>query len=523
MVNTVINRYNQGMRNGLFLLIITIILAGCGFKSTSSVPGGSIPLSINQAENMDLKDKKVQQAVVAGQFYPSDADELKQMIDKYLQTPVAIKLAPPRAIIVPHAGYQYSGQTAAYAFKQIQGWGYKRVIVMAPSHYEHFVGASILDVDYYQTPLGLIKISPVVKELLSYDIFSIVPSAHDREHSLEVELPFLQVVLADFELIPIIVSASNSFDQVQAITEAIKPFLDDETLLVISTDFTHYGPNYGYLPFTDNQAVGIKKIDDKAFGFIKQLAAAKFYNYVKDSQVTIDGGTVIPIVLSALSATEVKQLQYDTSGRQLNDYTNSVSYAAFAFYDKTALDLDDKQKSYLLKLARQSVEAAVNGQPLPQPDESSIDVRFLIKQGVFVGLEKQGNLRGSIGYLSPYKPIYQAVIDNAKSAALNDQRFSPVAPAELKDIKVGVSILSVPTLLTKDNYQQKLDQLRPGIDGLVLQQGNQQATYLPTVWQDLTDKLSFLNNLSKKAGWPSNAWQDANTLWYTYQALHLGE
>jgi len=497
-----------------FLIIILLILFLTGCSQSATVPGGSILLSTNQN---NMTNENIRQPMVAGQFYPNDAGKLQAMIDGYLQTVVVNKLAPPQAIIVPHAGLEFSGATAAPAFKQLQGWEYDRVVLIGPSHQQYFRGAAVLAEDYYQTPLGQIKIAEVNKELVDNELFELRSDVFDNEHALEIELPWLQTVLDEFELIPIIIGSDNSYEQLQAISQTIRDLLTDKTLLVVSTDFLHYGPNYNYVPFIDNLPENIQQIDEQAFTYIQVKDGLGFYNYIKDSGATIDGMTIIPVALEIFSNSEVVKLKYETSGNLFGDYTNSVSYAAFSFYEQTNLNLTSDQQDYLLKLARQSLTAAVNNQTAPKVDLDNIDKRLLIRQGVFVTLEKDGQLRGCIGYIPPYQSIAQAVIDNARSAALNDHRFNPVRSEELNDITVEVSVLSVPTLLTDKS------KLIPGVDGLVLQLGNKQATYLPQVWEDLSDRESFLSSLSQKAGLTKDAWQNLESLWYVYQAVHFRE
>jgi len=517
--------------------IIFLLFACVGFFTVQPVPAQTLLTKNTNLERLldQLKSwffthpdnpsfmKKIRPPSVAGQFYPKDPNDLTKIVHKYLDNTVPLKLAPPKAILTPHAGYAYSGATAAHGFGQLTGWDYDRVILIGPSHREYFAGASIPDVTHYQTPIGDIEVSEVTQVLLKNDHFFSHETAHNEEHALEVELPFLQEVLGDFELIPVLIGSANSFEQVQQIAESLKPYLDDKTLLVVSTDFTHYGPNYGYVPFTDNHEANIKTIDQKAFDLIRNKAAEGFFNYVRDSKVTIDGGSVVPVLLHLFPDAESKLLDYQTSGELTADYTNSVSYASFAFYEKTDLDLTDSQKKYLTKLAQESLHKSVKNEPITPINSSKVDDRLKSKQGVFVTLEESDQLRGCIGYIAPQKSIYQAVIDNARSAALHDSRFSPVSTSELSDIDLEISILSVPTLLTGKNVEEKYEKLRPGIDGLVLQLNGLQSTYLPQVWGQLPDKDLFLSSLCEKAGFKPDAWKNNDMLWYTYQAVHFSE
>jgi AmmeMemoRadiSam system protein B/AmmeMemoRadiSam system protein A len=488
-----------------------LFLGGCAEREI--VSGGSILLSTNQN---NMINQSVKLAQVAGQFYPADSGELRQLIDNYLQSATVQRLAPPQAIIVPHAGLEYSGATAARAFKQLVGWQYDRVVLIGPSHHQYFNGAAVLDDDYYQTPLGNVKIAALNKDLANEALFAVRPEVFDGEHSLEIELPFLQTALDDFELIPIIVGGDNSYEELQTIAQTVRRLLTENSLLVVSSDFLHYGPNYNYVPFIDNQAENIRQIDTRALSYILNHDGRGFYDYLHDSEATIDGLSVIPLATEIFADSLVVQLGYETSGNLLDDYTNSVSYAALAFYQESSLDFTGQEQEYLLTLARQALTAAVSGTSVPEISQEEVAKRLLVKQGVFVTLKKAGQLRGCIGYISPYENIAQAVINNAQSAALHDYRFSPVTAEELSAIQIEISILSVPELLVDHAA------LRPGIDGLVLQLGEKQATYLPQVG-DLPDQAEFLGSLSLKAGFAEDAWQDSAAVWYTYQAFHFSE
>ena len=191
---------------------------------------------------MKFSFDRVRKSVVAGTFYPAEIKKLRSMIHEFLDNTQKYKMAMPKALIVPHAGYAYSGSIAAQAFSQLEGFSYKKVILIGPSHYENFSGASVVDADFYETPLGKVKIYNKVRTLLKNKNFVQNKYAHIREHSLEVELPFLQEVLGDFELLPLVVGPDTSFQQLQEITEEIKKYMDDETLLDNCTDFSHYGP-----------------------------------------------------------------------------------------------------------------------------------------------------------------------------------------------------------------------------------------------------------------------------------------
>ncbi|MCD6460923.1 AmmeMemoRadiSam system protein B [bacterium] len=289
-------------------------------------------LAVNNAQGGD----KVRQSILAGSWYPASADALRKTVDDYIgKANPDLSLSQKRviALISPHAGYQYSGQAAAYGYKLLKGnQDIKRVIILAPSHHFGFRGLSILDVDAYETPLGTI---PVDKEaadkLRQYPLIQSIAQAHAREHSIEIQLPFIQRTLKNFKLVPIIVGQLRSED-FELLSKALKPFVDDTTLIVASSDFTHYGHNFGYLPFYDDIKNNLANLDGKAVSEIIAEDFNGFRSYIKKTGITICGRDPISLLLKLVPANSTaKQLIYYTSGDVTGDYTNSVSYVSIVF------------------------------------------------------------------------------------------------------------------------------------------------------------------------------------------------
>lgn len=464
---------------------------------------------------------RIRKPAVAGSFYPQNQETLLASLQKLYAGTQRIQKSYPKALIVPHAGIVYSGQTAAHSFAQVMGADYRRVIVLAPSHHAFFSGASIADVDAYETPLGLVKLSPIVSDLLDYNLFESHPTAHKSEHSIEVELPFLQMIFEDFELVPILVGSGNSFENLKQIADVLRPYIDDQTLVVVSTDFTHYGQHYGSVPFTENVSENIEKTDEKAFDFITDKDSQGIFDYIESSDITIDGQSVLPLVAEIFPETDVQLFDYTQSGDITGDYDLSVSYAAFGFYEPAYLNLNEDQKQELLDIARKTLEESFDGGSY-FIDKQTYD-RFRVKQGVFVTLKKNGDLRGCIGYIEPHLSLYDAVQKNTINAAYRDSRFEPVSKEELDDILIEISILSVPRLMKEKTASKRFMALKPGVDGLILEKGMQTATFLPQVWDHLPDKTEFLEHLCQKVGLSNDCWKDEDVQWYTYQADHFQE
>ena len=296
--------------------------------------------SINYAEDYLFGDlpgegQNVREPAVAGRFYPDAGAELSKKINKYLDKALIEGLpGKPVAIISPHAGYQYSGTIAAYGYKTLKDYGYKRVIVLAPSHYSRYRGASILDVEAYKTPLGLVRLNQgICNNLINNPpFFGTFKNAHKREHSLETQLPFLQTVLGDdFELIPVLISRLNN-EEFDFIADKLRPLINEDTLIVVSSDFTHYGYGYDYVPFRKDVEANLRKLDYGAFERILALDFHGFFQYKRATGITACGFMPIALMMKLLpSDVQGKILQYDTSGNILGNFDSSVSYASIVF------------------------------------------------------------------------------------------------------------------------------------------------------------------------------------------------
>ncbi len=296
--------------------------------------------SISHAEDYLLEElpgeaRNVREPVVAGRFYPDSKTELSKKINNYMDKASIVNLpGKPVAIIAPHAGYQYSGSVAAHSYKAIKDYGFKRVILLAPSHYSRYRGASILDVDAYKTPLGLVKLNQgICNNLINNPPFiGTFKNAHKREHSLETQLPFLQAALGnDFELIPILISRLSN-EEFDFIADKLRPLIDEDTLIVVSSDFTHYGYGYDYVPFKKDVEASLRKLDHGAFERIIALDFNGLFNYKKATGITACGFMPVLLMMKILpDNVQGKILKYETSGSILGDFNTSVSYASIVF------------------------------------------------------------------------------------------------------------------------------------------------------------------------------------------------
>ncbi|MGD0573729.1 MAG: AmmeMemoRadiSam system protein B [Sedimentisphaerales bacterium] len=497
-----------------------------------------LPKSAGAAESKAQNQPQIARSVLTspmGQmgWHENDPNALAKQVEGFFQKAQVQSADDVVAIISPHAGYAYSGQTAAFGVKAAKA-KYKRVIVIGPSHQVPMLDVlSVLgDATHYKTPLGEIPLdTEFINKLLQSPLFKDIPQAYRTEHSVFMQLPLLQYRLSDFKLVPI-VAGQCSPQTVQKAASILKSLVDSNTLVVASSDFVHYGPNYDYVPFDQNIPEGLKKLDMGAYDYISKLDSTGFSQYCDKTGATICGRVPIAILLSMLpSGTRPELLKYTTSGELTNDFTNSVSYLSVVFHgnwqkqntvepaktDTAALIQEDHKK--LLLLARRTIEFYLQKGIVPTPEELGVPVSeaMKIRRAAFVTLNKNSDLRGCIGEIFPSQPLYKSVIANAINAAVNDWRFTPVTKDELSSIKIEISALTVPQSIESYN------QIRIGTDGVVLSKGGQMALFLPQVATEQRWTLEeMLTHLSLKAGLPENAWKSGASF-QVFQAEVFGE
>jgi hypothetical protein len=484
-----------------------------------------------QVRPTESAQKNVLRSALAGSWYPADANTLSQQIQAFFEKSNVQPMNDVIALILPHAGYQYSGQAAASGASTVAGQ-YKRIVVIGPSHrmsMEEIL--SVPRVTHYETPLGQTPLDvEFINSLLKHSVFQNVPVTHQYEHSVQIELPLLQYCQKDFKLVPI-VAGRCSPGTIAKVGSILKGMIDPNTLVVVSSDFVHYGPNYRYVPFKENIPEGIKKLDMGAYERIAKLNGEKFLQYIDETGATICGHVPIAILLSMLKAdTKAELITYATSGELTGDFTNSVSYLSIAFCgqwqncpqvepEADAPDLTEQDKKQLLALARRTINYVLEKRKLPQPAELGVTVTDAMRfpQGAFVTLKKNTRLRGCIGDIFPQRPLYRSIIMNAIRASLNDRRFPSVTQEECDDITIEISVLTVPEPVSSP------DEIRIGTDGVVLSKEGRSAVYLPQVAPEQGwDLEQTLAHLSHKAGLPPDAWKkDANFL--VFQAVVFGE
>ncbi len=466
----------------------------------------------------------VRQPAVAGSFYPADPKTLTAMIDDMLAKASVKPISDPiLAVVAPHAGYQFSGPVAAYTYAALQGHKFTRVVVIAPSHFEALAFTSVYNGDAYATPLGTVKVDKTFAAQLAKINSSIrlsgqghTPTPQASEHALEVQLPWLQRVLGDFELVPIIMG-DQSYESSRALGVALAKLIHtDDTLIVASSDMSHYHPY--------DDAV---KIDHKT---LNALQAWDYFSMSRNFQERVweacGGAPIVAAMIAAerRGANQALVLKYANSGDTSGDHSRVVGYSADIFVKtsstKTAepsFSLSRKDKNELLALARNSVEYAVREkkayEPAPVANEALSQER-----GAFVTLKEAGELRGCIGYTSALKPLYLAVRDTATLAALRDSRFRPVSESELGRLSYEVSVLS-PLRRVAD-----IRQIKVGQHGLLMTNGDNEGLLLPQVpVEQKWDRQTFLEETCRKAGMHKACWKDENTDIFMFSAVVFGE
>lgn len=474
--------------------------------------------------------KNVLDSPLAGMWYDADAKTLAAEIDRYIADADTRPLDTVQALVLPHAGYRYSGAAAASGLKAAGGRPYKRVIVMGPSHRAFMDGyAHVSDATHIATPLGEVPLDlDAIAALLKHPEFRVVRNVDASEHCVQIQLPLLQRTLKTFQLVPIVVGTVDD-GAVKRMATILLDIVTPDTLVIASSDFTHYGASFGYKPFDDNILENLKQLDLGAWEHIQKKDAAGFKRYVDDTGATICGRHPISILLSMLpGASEAQLLNYDTSGRMTGDTSTSVSYMSIAFTGlwpekKTAPEsagvsedpLPSQDKALLLKLARGVLESYIKTGKKAQPEDLGIEITPAMRptMGAFVTLTLNGQLRGCIGEIFPRRPLYEAVMERAIDAGVNDPRFNMVTEKELPMLEYEISALTPPVPV--NSYQD----IVIGKHGMVIQKHGRSAVFLPQVAPEQHWTLEeTLTHLALKAGLPQDAWKEGAT-WTVFEAI----
>ena len=507
------------MTKDTFRLAIALVTAGLAIvvACSSSETSGKSPKEV----------EKVRKPAVAGTFYPGQPSELRQMINEFLRNVAPIQTqGEVIGIVCPHAGYVYSGQVAAYSYTTVKNNSYDVVCLVGPSHRIYVNEAAVYSSGSFETPLGVVEIHQEIAKALIDSRHGFVDDAgpHLMEHSLEVQLPFLQTVLRDFKIVPILIGdvpTSRCEEFGKALADCVR---GKKVLLVASSDLSHY-PAYEDANKVDNEttrswkSMNLEEVSSKE-GQILQRGT-------RNLSCTMCGSSAIMIVMAAskaLGADTVNILKYMNSGDVSGDKSGVVGYVAAAFIksagrteketaerqEEKEFSLTKVERKRLLSIARGSIEATLSGKPLPKFDITEPTLK--IHCGAFVTLRRDGDLRGCIGRLVADRPLYEVVSTMAVAAATEDSRFRPVTLPELAKIHIEISVLS-PLKKMSD-----LKELELGRHGVYISRGMRSGCYLPQVADETGwSREEFLSHCcAEKAGLEPDAWKkDADVFLFT--------
>ena len=464
--------------------------------------------------------EQLRESVLSGTWYPAHPNLLKEQLGTFLNR---VKTAEQQGrligLIVPHAGYRYSGPIAAHAYKLLERHHFKTVVIIAPSHYVRFKGASVYDRGGYRTPLGIV---PLDYELIAAikrknpDI-RYVSAAHSKEHSLEIQLPFLQLVAPDIKLVPIVMG-EQGLAACQKIARTLAECVRDRSvLLVASTDLSHF---HSYERATQLDGIVIRHVRQMdSEGLSRDLA--------RGACEACGGGPMIAVMLAAgiLGADHSEILYAANSGDVTGDRSRVVGYMAAALWSLsqkgdsadrrpkkiTAERLTEKERAVLHQIVRQSIEAHFSGREIALPTNLSLPLKE--KRGAFVTLRKKKKLRGCIGQIVGHYPLCETVSQMAVAAAFQDPRFLPVQKDELPELEYEISVMS-PLMRVRDWRAVEV-----GTHGLYIRQGVRSGLLLPQMAVEYGwDRVTFLEQVCRKARLPEQAWKDPDTQIFIFSA-----
>jgi hypothetical protein len=522
----------------IVVLAIMLLVAACAGPTATPVPTKTPEPMVALTATAMPAPGEVRKPAVAGQFYPDDAEQLSIIIDVFLaQAEEGGTEGPePIAIIVPHAGYVFSGQVAAYAFKQVEEVDYEAIVVVGTNHSAPgFRKVSVYAEGAFETPLGLVPVdTELAKALIAADERIVFDrGVHRDEHSIEVELPFLQKLCPGQAIVPVIVGEPSP-ENCQALSEALAEVLSGKkALIVASSDLSHY-PTYDDACRVDMATLAaIETMDPQQ---LTETISQYMSEGIPELYTLCCGEGPIRVAMMAakkLGANQATVLKYANSGdTPFGDRDRVVGYGAVMFWKgqgnltsfvlpsppsppQEPVPLNSNERDELLVIARQTIAQFLETGTVPHFEVS--EPNLFQERGCFVTLKNHGELRGCIGHLVPQRPLYLTVQNVAISAAINDPRFSPVTREELKDISIEISVLS-PIEPIAD-----VSEIQVGRHGLVIVQRQNQGVLLPQVPTEQDwDRDEFLRQICLKAGLPEDAWQEEAQL-YVFTAEVFGE
>jgi AmmeMemoRadiSam system protein B/AmmeMemoRadiSam system protein A len=506
------------------LLVFPLVLSACTAPTTAPIatPGTeaieTLPLPSTSLPSPTTPPGQIRPSAIAGTWYPGDLDELMAMVDGMLAATTRID-GEPIGLIVPHAGYVYSGPVAATGFRQLEGAPYDVAVIIASDHQPPLSSPiSVWAEGGFETPLGVVPVDVELAQALVEADLRITAdyAAHEGEHPIEIELPFLQRVCPGCSIVPVLMGDASE-ETVQALAEALLAVLPGRRAVVVaSSDLSHY-PSYDDALIVDGMTLGAVETFDPAQ--VRAAIAASMAEGVSNLATCACGEGPILVTMrvsQGLGADTVTILQYANSGDSpYGDQEQVVGYGAVMFWRYEPPELTEAQREELLSLVRTTLEGYLENGSIP-PYETN-DLALVRRSAVFVTLKQGSELRGCIGHTRADLPLYQVVQQMAVAAATEDPRFPPLTPDELAEVTVEISILSPFRRVTD------VEQIGVGVHGLMIFKDGHQGLLLPQVpVEQGWDRDEFLANLCLKAGLLEGCWREGATL-YAFTAVVFGE
>ncbi|MDA7430182.1 AmmeMemoRadiSam system protein B [Primorskyibacter aestuariivivens] len=429
--------------------------------------------------------------VAAGRFYPAEADALSKAVQTAFARAERVappSLAKPRTIIAPHAGYAYSADIAALAHTETAGHSYRRVVILSPSHKHAFDGMAVPSQDGYDMPGFSVALHKGArKELIGAGLVTELDAAHEAEHGIETQLPFLHHLHPKARLVPVVIGDCP----VPRVAELVDHLADEATLFVLSSDLSH---------FHDLKTGGLRDLETASRIERGDLAAMRASDAC--------GIRAIAGYLASKSGRGARALRLGlyNSSHHSGDIDRVVGYGAWRFSDPAEPVLSDAHRHDLLRAARHVLHLACHGRPSATLDMSSFSPRLHTVAASFVTLQRDGRLRGCIGSMAAHRPLVQDVVDNALRAGFRDERFQPITAKELPHLDIKISVLSRPAELSFSSDASARRAFDKGAHGLILTDGKHRGVLLPQVWDQIGTKTDFLKALKRKAGLPEDYW-----------------
>ncbi|MFA7007296.1 MAG: AmmeMemoRadiSam system protein B [Elusimicrobiales bacterium] len=461
----------------------------------------------------------IRKPAVAGQFYEKDAVKLRAEVKAYLNKAARPFKGRVMGVLAPHAGYAYSGATAGSAFSFLKAVDFDTVVIIGTGHTESVAGAATMAEGVFETPLGRVEIdSRVARALLaSSKFFEDRPSAHAREHSVEVELPFLQELGKPFKFVPVVANTADAGKLAEIGLRLGEVLKERRAVICVSSDLSHYPP--GEIAERSDQSLleayrtAVRNKDPQYFALANDLLLEKSEAYMDTPACGYAAMVIGAAAAAELGAEDFNLIKYTHSGRISGDNSRVVGYGAGLFVSGSCAEpraLSRELKKELLSLARNSIENRIkNKKPLLPPLSPSVALNQ--PAAVFVTLTKDGVLRGCIGCMSPQRLLSDAVVSFAAACAFEDPRFEPLSAGELASVKIEISVLSPLRRVCG------CGEIVEGKHGVYVRNGRSGGTYLPQVWEHFSSKEEFLNSLCcEKAGLPASAWKEKSTELYLY-------